>query len=181
MEGTGGVYKTINQIKDEQLGMGEKPDYFNVRATAVFFKKDNCMYQACPSADCNKKVSEENGNFRCEKCDRTYPDFQYRMILSSNIADFSGNQWITSFQESAEAILGVPAEKLGHLKDTDEAAFDKVFQDATFKQFIIKIRAKYETYQDETRLKCSAVSATPLDFKAEARRLEAEIKRLEGL
>lgn len=41
------------------------------------------MYQACPSQDCNKKViDEQNGLYRCEKCDREFPNFKYRMILS---------------------------------------------------------------------------------------------------
>ena len=38
--------------------------------------------QACPSADCNKKVVDEGGEYRCEKCNRTYPDYQYRLIMS---------------------------------------------------------------------------------------------------
>merc|ERR1712157_484333 len=111
--GSGGKFKTISQIKDENLGMGEKADYFNVRAFCVFLRKENCMYQACPGEECNKKVIEEDNGYRCEKCHRTYQEFKYRLILSSNIADFSGNQWITSFQDSAEAILGTTAEALG--------------------------------------------------------------------
>lgn len=40
------------------------------------------MYQACPSQDCNKKViDQQNGLYRCEKCDREFPNFKYRMML----------------------------------------------------------------------------------------------------
>lgn len=40
-------------------------------------------FQACPTADCNKKLIEEgDGNYRCEKCNRSFPNFQYRLILS---------------------------------------------------------------------------------------------------
>lgn len=177
---SGGVYKTIAQIKDENLGMGEKADYFNLRAYCVFSKKENCMYQACPSAECNKKVTEDNGQYRCEKCDRTYPDFKYRMILSSNISDFTGNQWITSFQESAEVILGVTAEQLGNYKDSeDQEKFESIFKEAAFKPFVFKLRAKMESYQDDVRLKCSSVSAMPMNFKQESKRLIEEIKKLE--
>ena len=35
----------------------DKPEYFANHGTVVFVKKDNCMYQACPSNDCNKKVN----------------------------------------------------------------------------------------------------------------------------
>ena len=60
----GGTYKTLAQIKEENLGAGEKADFFNVRASIVFLKKENCLYQACPGAECNKKVTEENGQYR---------------------------------------------------------------------------------------------------------------------
>ena len=49
-------------------------------------------------------------------------------FIQSNIADFSGNQWITSFQDSAEAILATTAEQLG-----------KYQQDVRFKNTPIKV------------------------------------------
>lgn len=171
-------YKTFGQVKTEQLGMGEKPDYFNTKGTIVFFKKENCLYKACPSSECNKKVIEDGDSYRCEKCSRNYPDFKYRLILPTNVADFSGNQWMTCFQESGEALLGKNAEEIGRLRDTDEQAFDQMFTDANFRTYTFKIRAKMETYNDETRLKCSCVSATPLDFKQESNRLIKEINKL---
>lgn len=60
-----------------------KADYFSSVATVVYLRKENCMYQACPTQDCNKKViDQQNGLYRCEKCDREFPSFKYRMILS---------------------------------------------------------------------------------------------------
>lgn len=49
----------------------------------MYLRKENCLYQACPSQDCNKKVvDQQNGMFRCEKCDKEFPNFKYRLILS---------------------------------------------------------------------------------------------------
>lgn len=60
-----------------------KADYFSSVATVVYLRKENCMYQACPNQDCNKKViDQQNGLYRCEKCDSEFPNFKYRMILS---------------------------------------------------------------------------------------------------
>ena len=60
-----------------------KADYFSCVATVVYLRKENSMYQACPTQDCNKKViDQQNGLYRCEKCDREFPNFKYRMILS---------------------------------------------------------------------------------------------------
>lgn len=58
-------------------------DYFSSIATIVYIRKENCLYQACPSKDCNKKVvDQQNGMYRCEKCDKEFPDFKYRLMLS---------------------------------------------------------------------------------------------------
>uniref|UniRef100_A0A8I5ZL77 Replication protein A subunit n=1 Tax=Rattus norvegicus TaxID=10116 RepID=A0A8I5ZL77_RAT len=88
--GTGGSntnWKTLYEAKSENLGQGDKADYFSTVATVVFLRKENCMYQACPTQDCNKKViDQQNGLYRCEKCDREFPNFKYRMILSNEQA-----------------------------------------------------------------------------------------------
>ncbi len=80
------AFLTLSQVKELNLGQREKPDYFSVKASIVFVKKDNCLYKACPSAECNKKVTEDNmGGYFCEKCNQSFPEFKYRMILSVSV------------------------------------------------------------------------------------------------
>lgn len=73
----------LGQLKELDLGMSDKPDYFNVKATVAFARKENCLYTACPNQDCNKKVTEVGtSEYHCEKCNQTFPNFKYRMILT---------------------------------------------------------------------------------------------------
>ncbi|KAM9801677.1 replication protein A 70 kDa DNA-binding subunit [Neosynchiropus ocellatus] len=184
MRGPGGGgantnWKTLLDVKNEHLGHGDKADYFTCLATIVYLRKENCLYQACPSQDCNKKVVDQhNGMFRCEKCDKEFPNFKYRLILSANIADYGENQWVTCFQESAEAILGQNAAYLGQLKDSNEAAFDDVFQQANFNTFIFRSRVKLETYNDESRIKATVMEVKPVDHKEYSKRLILNIRKL---
>ncbi|XP_041348869.1 replication protein A 70 kDa DNA-binding subunit-like [Gigantopelta aegis] len=172
-------WKHFGQVKSENLGNGDKPDYFTSKGTVVFMRKENCMYKACPTEQCNKKlVDQGNGLFRCEKCNREFPNYKWRMILSANLADFADNQWVTCFQESAETLLGHKADELGHLRETNEAAFDQIITDSTFKSYIFKLRAKMETYNDESRLKTVCVTATPMDWKEYGKKLIEDITRL---
>ncbi|XP_005349614.1 replication protein A 70 kDa DNA-binding subunit [Microtus ochrogaster] len=179
--GTGGSntnWKTLYEAKSENLGQGDKADYFSTVATVMFLRKENCMYQACPTQDCNKKViDQQNGLYRCEKCDREFPNFKYRMILSANVADFQENQWVTCFQESAEAILGQNTAYLGELKEKNEQAFEEVFQNANFRSFTFRIRVKLETYNDESRIKATVIDVKPVDYRDYAKRLIMNIKR----
>ncbi|KAE8622260.1 hypothetical protein XENTR_v10005168 [Xenopus tropicalis] len=180
--GTGGGntnWKSLLEVKTENLGHGEKADYFTSVATIVYLRKENCLYQACPSQDCNKKViDQQNGLFRCEKCDKEFPNYKYRLILSANIADFGENQWITCFQESAESILGQNATYLGELKEKNEQAYDEVFQNANFRSYTFRIRVKLETYNDESRIKATAMDVKPVDHKEYSRRLIMNIRKM---
>lgn len=165
-------WKTLSDIRNQELGHGEKADYFSCVATVVYMRKENCLYQACPTAGCNKKVIDQhNGRYRCEKCNREFPNFKYRLLLSANLADFGDNQWVTCFQDTAEVLLGLSAETLGQLKDTDEDAFDEVFQKASFKTHIFKNRVKLETYNDETRVKVTVMEVKPVDHRDYSRRI----------
>lgn len=177
--GANTAWRTLSEVKQAELGQGEKADYFSCVATVLFTRKDSCLYQACPSADCNKKVVDQhNGLYRCEKCDRDYPNFQHRLILSANIADFGDNQWVTCFQETAEVLLGCSAETLGQLKNTNEAAFDEVFQKAGFTTHVFRNRIKMETYNDESRIKATVMDIKPVDHREYSRRLINNIRKM---
>lgn len=76
-------FLTFSQVKELDLGHREKPDYFNVKATITYANSEKCLYMACANTDCNKKVTEgSTGDYFCEKCNQSSPDFKYRMILS---------------------------------------------------------------------------------------------------
>ncbi|XP_064612626.1 replication protein A 70 kDa DNA-binding subunit-like [Liolophura sinensis] len=175
-------WKYFSQVKTENLGHGDKADYFTAKGTVLFLRKENCMYQACPSENCNKKVVDQgNGLYRCEKCQKEFPNHKWRMILSANLSDFSDNQWVTCFQESAEMLLGAGADQLGDMRESNEVAFDQVFQQALFKTYIFKLRAKVETYNDESRLKTVCVNAAPIDWVEHGKRLVEEINKMSSL
>ncbi|XP_071381373.1 replication protein A 70 kDa DNA-binding subunit-like isoform X2 [Centroberyx affinis] len=172
-------WKTLSDVKNECLGQGEKAEYFSCVATVLYCRKENCLYQACPSADCSKKViDQQNGLYRCEKCNKEFPNFKYRLLLSANIADFGDNQWVTCFQETAEVLLGHSAETLGQLREADDAVFDEVFQKANFTTHIFKIRMKLETYNDESRVKATVIEIQPVDHREYSRRLLSSIRKM---
>lgn len=176
--GNSSNWKTFGQAKTDKLGV-DKPDYYTTKAMVMFIRKENCMYMACPSDNCNKKlVDQGNGLYRCEKCNQEFSNFKWRMILLVSLIDSTNSIWATCFQESAESLLGITADELGNLRETDEVKFDDVFDEAAFKPYIFKLRAKMETYNDETRLKTICMKATPIDWREYGQHLLSEIKKL---
>lgn len=75
-------WMTFYETKERNLGNGDKPDYFQTKATTLIVKSNNSVYKACPQPDCNKKaIDQENGQYRCEKCNADFPNFKYRLML----------------------------------------------------------------------------------------------------
>lgn len=181
MGGVGTNFKTFAEAKLENLGTKDAPDYYTVKASVVLLRKENCLYTACPSDGCNKKVIDmNNGLYRCEKCNREYDTFNWRLMLSGNLADATDNNWVTCFQDQAEMLLGTTAQDLGVMRESDPDNFNKIFNDATFKDFTMKLRVKMETYNDESRLKSTCVAIEPLDPVPYNKRLISEIKQMAG-
>ena len=142
--------KTIIRVKDENLGMTDTADYFSTKATIIYVKQDNVAYPACLSEGCSKKVVEsDSGVWRCEKCDKNHDRPEYRYIMSINVADHSGQIWLSCFDEVGRMIMGMSADQLMGLKE--EGNDKDAFQDATYQTFNFRCRAKMDTYQDQQR------------------------------
>jgi replication factor A1 len=125
--------RTIFDVKEAQLGMSDKPDFFSTRATIMHIKTDNLVYPACPQ--CNKKMTESNDVWRCEKCDRTYekPEYRsvrlawflgysdakgfiYRYIISMAVGDHTGQMWLSGFNDVGNTLFGMTGNELRNIQ-----------------------------------------------------------------
>lgn len=144
--------KSIAQVREENLGMSENNDYFSIKATIVYIKQDNVAYPACLNADCNKKVTDMgDGTWRCEKCDQSHPKPEYRYIMSLNVNDHTGQLWLSCFDDVGRMIMGLSADQLIAMKEEDDAAATRAFEDANCKTMTFKVRAKMDSFQDQQR------------------------------
>ncbi|TGZ62261.1 hypothetical protein CRM22_007541 [Opisthorchis felineus] len=175
-----GGWNLIQDVKASGVGTHAKADFFTCKSTVVFLKKENFMYQACPTEGCNKKVIDTgHGMYRCEKCGRETNNCKWRLLLAAKIADLTGDLWITCFQEAAEQLLGQSADSLGAMKESqDEAQLERIFLNAVFNSWVFRLRAKVDRYNDEERLRVVVVEVRPLDHVDHARRLLKAINDL---
>ncbi len=164
-----------------------QPDWLTVRAVVTFFKtgsgeKDSPpWYLACPGENCSKKVTADGPEaYRCDRCNRLYPTYECRYILSLMISDSSTSVWTTAFNDTAGTLLnGTTARTLQDFKDQGNThAYNSVFKTNTFKQYVFKIRAKAEMGQDqEQRVRANIASVTPVNFVSESKTLFDEIAK----
>ncbi|KAI7110499.1 hypothetical protein KC352_g36263, partial [Hortaea werneckii] len=141
-------------------------------------KQDNVAYPACLSDGCNKKTVEiEPGQWRCEKCDKTWDRPDYRYIMSVNVSDHTGQIWLSCFNEVGLQIMSMPANDLMQMRDDgDERRVTEAFAEANCKSFVFRCKAKMDTFQDQQRVRYQVQYANPIDFSRESKKLADIIK-----
>ncbi|KAE8400438.1 hypothetical protein BDV37DRAFT_257930 [Aspergillus pseudonomiae] len=165
-------YKTIAQVKEEQLGMSDEVAYFSLKATVIYIKQDTMCYPACLSERCNKKVTElDPGQWRCERCDITHPRPEYRYIMLISVSDHTGQLYLSCFDEVGRSMMGTSADQLMEIRQNDEKAAGDIFQDANCRTWNFRCRAKIDNFGDQQRIRYQIVTAKPVNYSEEALRL----------
>ena len=167
----------IRDMKDKELAFDGRVEIGTFTAKIVYIKSDGPIgYPACPGylqkgAPCQKKVIHIGpSRFRCERCARDYESPLSRYILSLIVADFSGQTWLTAFDEAACEILSdIPAKDLMATKDSSVATYLKTLRNATYQQYVFQVRIKDQVYQGECKSRASIMSLASINFINETR------------
>lgn len=164
-------------VEDPDFGMSDKFDYFSTRATITQIRSDPISYPACPTDRCNKKMTQEGADtWRCDKCNTTYPAPSYRYIMSFAASDYSGQAWISTFNEAGAQIIGISADDLQNLKENDPDAFQAQIQQATGTSWFLNCRAKADSYGDQTRVRYNVQKLSQFDYAAAGHALLEDIR-----
>jgi hypothetical protein len=152
--------KTIATVQAEPIGQGQA-EWYSMRASVSFIKHDlGVWYTACPTPECNRKVSPAGDMWFCEKCNQNFPTVNYRYMLNLQCQDHTGQQWVTAFDKAAETILACasaclaanrrcliavgrrPAAELVQMKETNLAAYEAVFDAILFRNFVLRCKVE---------------------------------------
>ena len=113
----------INELVD-QVNTGELAEedmkmmsFYMSGYVAYLRNDDKTFYLACPEESCKKKVIEESVGWRCENCNKTYPNCVPTYMLCAKISDVSDTLFINFYRHEGTALMGLPADKLRELKD----------------------------------------------------------------
>jgi replication factor A1 len=158
--------RLVQEMKENEL------PYSTIQGTVLFIKEDALWYESCQGEGCNKKVMlEDNGSYRCERCNRTYPECNYRYMLTMHIADFTGQLWISLFDEVAASFFGIPAKEMREMMDSNPSQLQSLIKGMYFREFFFRIKARQESYNNEVRMRYSAIGVTQVDILKETRKL----------
>lgn len=179
------VKEEVNRISietalRENLGFSDQPDYFSIKAmVAVISQNGAAYYPSCP--DCRKKLVENSDKqgWICEKCKgKVFSEPIYRYVLSVCLNDETDQIWASAFEESGNLIVGATANELAELDKENPELKVKRLQEFPRLEYIFRIRAKQDFYNDLKRVRYSIVSISKLDYAAEAHKLITDLDAL---
>jgi len=178
-------WKNLGAINPHVVGAvpDNKPLYFNSKATITYISKEAPIYKGCAKTvndrKCQKKVQDEgDGNYRCEKCNTSDNEFEYRIIMKASIADDTGTQYVTFFQDQGSQLLGMESQEFGRLfddRDSRDKEYDQVMTAPLFKELVFNNRATVDNYQDEQRTRISVTRLADMDYAQHTNRMLEEI------
>lgn len=96
-------------------------------------------------------------------------------MLTISIMDQTGQIWLTLFNDQAEQLLGVDANELTELKESNNQAFVSLTQKVQMNEYDFRVRAREDNYNNETRIRYTVANLHQLKWKAEADFLAAEL------
>ena len=147
------------------------------------------FYMACPhevadekrgTRSCNKKMEPHGDLWQCAAGhESSHP--MARWMCQFIACDHTGSQYIASFDEVGVKLLGCTANEAASRWDRREVdnsldgEIEEIFKQGLFKRWRLKLKSKKEIYNDEEKLKISALDIWPLDFVKDARQKLAEI------
>ncbi|OEL37344.1 Replication protein A 70 kDa DNA-binding subunit C [Dichanthelium oligosanthes] len=200
------IWKMIGQIKDENLGYSDKPDFVTVKAVISFVNTERLCSAACPlvanGKRCNVKAtcngngtwhckscgqsfgSCDDGAWHCKRCGHSFESCDYGYSVRIQIQDHTGMAFATAYEEAAKEIFGCTGKDL-YLMEYEKQDYDQlddIIMGAVCKQYVLQLKVG-KKFSDGHHMECVVLKAEKVNPSAESRRLLGSIDTLleEGL
>ncbi|CAB3404838.1 unnamed protein product [Caenorhabditis bovis] len=174
--------RTIAGIIEMRFGNeSEKGDYASLKAMITRVNPSNAIYKGCSNEGCQKKVVESDGEYRCEKCNSSSTTFKWLYMIQFEIADATGQIYVTAFGDTAAKIVGKSAAEVGAIREVDENEYNAVFEKIQFQPKMWRVRCKMESYNEEVRQRVTVFSVEDVNKDKYIAHLTDLVEQLEAL
>ena len=141
--------------------------------TAIRLSAKN-YYVSCPK--CKRKVGDEE-NTACVHCGHFYEQPKNRYVMTMNVSDYTDSIWVTAYDESGEAMMGISAGEFSRLSEEQVQEHVKKMR---YRYRKLKLVTKNEEFQGNVRKKTSIIKVTEVDFAEETKLLLEKVRQMVG-
>ncbi|KAI7845557.1 hypothetical protein COHA_000848 [Chlorella ohadii] len=149
----------------------DKPRYATVTATFSFINADQALYYMANPENNRKVVEQGPGQYYCEYDGTTLSSMVRRYIFNAKVMDESGEAYVQVFNDQAEQLLGMKADELAEIRESDAKRFQDVLKSALWRDNVLRLKAQAQEYNGETRQRYALQDIRSTDYAAECRRL----------
>ncbi|KAL6175422.1 hypothetical protein ACLB2K_052063 [Fragaria x ananassa] len=169
----------LSHLKDNPSLGEDKPVVFSVKAYIGPIKSDQTLwYRACKV--CNKKVTEGDGGYWCEGCQKIAEECSLRYILLARAMDATSDVYLSMFNNEAEKIIGCSADELDKLRSEEDNEYQLKLKQAAWVPYLFRVSVVQNEYNDQKRQRVTARAVAPLDFAAESKYMLEEISKMKA-
>lgn len=174
--------RTIAGLQEMQFGKdSDKGDYATVKAMITRVNPTNALYRGCASEGCQKKLVGENGDYRCEKCNKNMNKFKWLYMMQFELSDETGQVYVTAFGDSAAKIVGKSAAELGELHDESPDEYNAIFERLQFVPKMWRLRCKMDSYNEEVRQKMTVYGVDDVNQDKYIENLKQMIEQMQQM
>ncbi|CAN6331135.1 unnamed protein product [Urochloa humidicola] len=188
------VWKTVQEIKDENLGYSDEPDFIKVKAFISFMKSKRFCSVACPlvvnGRRCNVKASGDgDGTWHCKsreqsresrdygachykRCVHGFDSCDYGYLVRIQIQDHTGMTYATVYEEAAKEIFGCTAKDLFLMEheEQDYQQLGDIKRVVACKQYVLQLKVEAKPFSDPHGVECVVLKAENVNPSAESHR-----------
>lgn len=106
---------------------------------------------------------------------RSTNSIRFRYIINLNVADSTDSFWCSGFNEVGQTIIGLPANSMEELKESNEDEYNSTLTKSVTKLFNISLRAKSDSYNDSLRVRYSIIGISNINWVSATETLLKEI------
>lgn len=147
-------------LEDEDM---PKPRYYTIIADLTQTSM-NLSYDGCPTEGCKKKVLKENDTYFCAKCNAPKDGFKRLFFSNIRFTDMTGTiPLMCSGDEQCQLFLNTDVDTISNMREESESDYRSYIRKRLYQQFVIRVAAKKNIYNDTTSVRFSVVKAYPLE------------------
>lgn len=180
-ESGGASYTTMATLQSPPEGLpptDARPQPFMCSGAVVFINSNQVFYYTATPENKFRKVTPVGDGWHCEFDGKTYNKMVRRYMLLIKMADSSGEASLNLFNDEAEKLLGMSADELHELRESDPGGELPALEKALWSDWTLKVTTRSKEYNGQTKQRVNVMSMQRTDYDAESARMLAEIAKL---
>ena len=99
-------------------------------------------------------------------------------MINLHVGDFTGQLWVTLFDDHGKTLLGLSATEFKEMTENNPEEAHNLVKGVMAKEYQFKIRNKEENYNGELKLRSNCLELGSVDYSVETKKMLESIEKV---